>query len=153
MWAQYIRHHCGFRTVYRLSRYGQWHPGMFCCNDRTGWSLGTVGVGDCGGTQPGALGMLVSIFAVWCVNDLRSRCEVLEMKWRPQNVRWSRTSRRTRNGAENVHTCLWQKEFLTAGSASAGGSWEVPYDRQRPLLLAFWCCALYVALLLAHAWS
>jgi biopolymer transport protein ExbB/biopolymer transport protein TolQ len=102
---------------------------------------------------PGAMGIVVSILAVWCFYYVRSRFKVHETEMS--------------NAKLEAVTCLtahpqWRGQFehssattriFAVGDASAGRSWEVPYDRQRPLLLAFWCCALYVALLLAHAWS
>jgi biopolymer transport protein ExbB len=101
----------------------------------------------------GAIGIVVSILAVWCFYHVRSRFKVLENEMT--------------NAELEAASCLeahpeWREQFehssattriLTVGDAFAGRSWEVPYDRQRPLLLAFWCCALYVAFLLAHAWS
>jgi biopolymer transport protein ExbB len=101
----------------------------------------------------GAIGIVVSILAVWCFYHVRSRFKVLENEMT--------------NAELEAVSCLeahpeWREQFehssattriLTVGDAFAGRSWEVPYDRQRPLLLAFWCCALYVAFLLAHAWS
>lgn len=101
----------------------------------------------------GAIGMVVSILAVWCFYHVRSRFKVLENEMT--------------NAELEAVSCLeahpeWREQFehssattriLTVGDAFAGRSWEVPYDRQRPLSLAFWCCALYVAFLLANAWS
>ena len=101
----------------------------------------------------GAMGIVVSILAVWCFYYVRSRVKVLETEMS--------------NAELEAVTCLkahseWRGQFehssattriFTVGDAPAGRNWEVPYDRQRPLLLAFWCCALYVAFLLAHAWS
>ncbi len=102
---------------------------------------------------PGAMGIVVSILAVWCFYYVRSLFKVLETEMS--------------NAELEAVTCLkahpqWREQFehlsvaariYAVGDAPAGRSWEVPYDRQRPLLLAFWCCALYVAFLLAHAWS
>jgi hypothetical protein len=50
--------------------------------------------------------------------------------------------------------CSPQASKRRAADASAADTWEVPYDRQRPLLLAMWCCALYLAYVLARGvWS
>jgi biopolymer transport protein ExbD/biopolymer transport protein ExbB/TolQ len=101
----------------------------------------------------GAMGTVVSILAVWCFYCVRSRFKVLETEILSAEL--------------EAVTCLnahpqWREQFeqpsatttiFTGGDASAGRSWEVPYDRQRPLLLAFWGCALYVMFLLAQAWS
>jgi biopolymer transport protein ExbB/TolQ/biopolymer transport protein ExbD len=102
---------------------------------------------------PGAMGIVVSIIAVWCFYYVRSHFKMLETEMS--------------NAEFEAVACLeahpeWREQFehssattriLTVGDAFAGRSWEVPYDRQRPLLVAFWCCALYVAFLLARAWS
>jgi biopolymer transport protein ExbB/TolQ/biopolymer transport protein ExbD len=101
---------------------------------------------------PGAMGIVVSILALWCFYYVRNRFKVLESEM---------------SGAElEAITCLkirpqWREQLehssattriFVVGNAVADRSWEVPYDRQRPLLLAFWCCALYVVFLLARAW-
>lgn len=101
----------------------------------------------------GTIGIVVSILAVWCFYRVRSRFKVLETEMS--------------NAELEAVTCLkahpqWREQFehssvatriFGVGDASAARSWEVPYDRQRPLLLAFWCCALYVVFLFARAWS
>jgi biopolymer transport protein ExbB/TolQ/biopolymer transport protein ExbD len=101
----------------------------------------------------GAIGIVVSILALWCFYYVRGRVKVLETE--------------ISNAELEAVTCLkahpeWREQFehssattrlFTVGDASAGGRWEVPYDRQRPLLLAFWGCALYVMFLFAQAWS
>lgn len=101
---------------------------------------------------PCTFGIVVSIFAVWCFYYVRSRFKVLETEM-------------SNAGLEAI-TCLkahpqWRGQpelssaatgMFTVTDAPAGRSWEVPYDRQRPLLLAFWCCVLYVVFLLVHAW-
>lgn len=101
----------------------------------------------------GAMGIVVSILAVWCFYYLRSRCKVHEAEMS--------------NAELEAVTCLkahleWREQFEHSSAATrnfgvadafAGRNWEVPYDRQGPLLLAFWWCALYVAVLLALAWS
>ena len=102
---------------------------------------------------PGAMGIVVSILALWCFYYMRNRSKVLETEMSSAEL--------------EAITCLkahpeWRGRFesspsttriFTAGNPSAARIWEVPYDNQSPLLLAFWCCALYVAYLLAHAWS
>jgi len=99
----------------------------------------------------GAMGIVVSIFAAWCFYFVRSRFKVLATEMS--------------NAELEAITCLkahpqWREQFEHSSTAtkifpgwdaSASRSWEVPYD-QRPLLLAFWCCALYSAFLLARAW-
>lgn len=100
-----------------------------------------------------AIGMAVAVPAVWCRNYLYDRWEVLESEMA--------------NAALEAATCLgthllWRNQpgydeggpFL-APRASASGSWEVPYDHQRPLLLAVGSCALYLIFVLAQGiyWS
>ena len=101
---------------------------------------------------PGAMGIVVSILAVWCFYYVRSRFKVLESEMS--------------DAALEAVTCLkadpqWRGQLahssattgiFAVGNAAADRGWEVPYDRQRPLLLAFWCCTLYVVFLLARAW-
>jgi biopolymer transport protein ExbB len=102
---------------------------------------------------PGAMGMVVSIFAVWCFYYVRSRLKVLETEMSNaelEAVTYLKGHPQWRGQFEHSTTTT---RIFTVGDASAGRSWEVPYDRQRPLLLAFWCCGLYVAFLLAHGWS
>jgi biopolymer transport protein ExbB/TolQ/biopolymer transport protein ExbD len=131
--------------------------GILGCFVGTGGSragaLARVASGIAEALLPGAMGIVVSIIAAWCFYHVRSRFKVLENEMT--------------NAELEAVSCLeahpeWREQFehssattriLTVGDAFAGRNWEVPYDRQRPLLLAFWCCALYVAFLLAHAWS
>ncbi len=91
----------------------------------------------------GAMGIVVSILAVWCFYYVRHRSTVLETEM---------------SNAELVAvSCLkahpkWREQLehssavgmFPVADAFAGRGWEVSYDRQRPLLLAFCCCALYV---------
>jgi biopolymer transport protein ExbB/TolQ len=97
----------------------------------------------------GAMGLLVSILAVWCFSYLHSRLEMFE--------------REMSNAELEAVTCLeahpqWRKRFeqsyparriFAAPDASVARTWEVPYDRHRPLLLGMWCCALYLVYVLA----
>jgi biopolymer transport protein ExbB/TolQ/biopolymer transport protein ExbD len=103
----------------------------------------------------GAMGLLVSILAVWCFNYLHSHIEVFE--------------REMSNAELEAVTCLeahphWRKRFeqsyparriLAVPDASVVRNREVPYDRHRPLLLAMWCCVLYLVYVLARGvyWS
>ena len=102
---------------------------------------------------PGALGIVVSVIAVWCFYYVRSHFKMLETEMSNaelEAVTCLKVHPQWRGQLEHSTTTT---RIFTVGDASAGRSWEVPYDHQRPLLLAFWCCALYVAFLLAHAWS
>jgi len=96
----------------------------------------------------GAIGVLVSVLAVWCFNFLRSRVAVLESEMS--------------NAELDTISCLrthpqWRGQFeqsrgagttSAVADAPAARSREVPYDRQRLVLLAMWCCALYLAYIL-----
>ncbi len=101
----------------------------------------------------GPIGIVVSILALWCFYYVRGRVKVLETE--------------ISNAELEALTCLkshpqWREQFqhsfattriFAVGNAAADRSWEVPYDRQRPPLLAFWCCALYVVFLFVRAWT
>lgn len=96
----------------------------------------------------GAIGVLVSVLAVRCFNFLRNRVEVFESEMSNEEL--------------EVITCLgahpqWREQFeqsrgagmaSAVADASAARSREVPYDRQRLVLLAMWCCAFYLAYIL-----
>jgi len=101
----------------------------------------------------GAMGLVVSIVAVWCFYYVRSQFKRLEIEMARAEIEaitYLKTHPQWRGKSEDSSATT---RILTAGSGFAGRNWEVSYDRQRPLLLAFWCCAGYVAFLLAHAWS
>jgi len=100
-----------------------------------------------------AMGLLVGIPAVWCRNYLCDRIEVFESEMS--------------NAALEAVTYLnahsqWRDQPQLSGVEATGfvfdpsqnpgaRSWEVPYDRQRLLLLAIWSSFLYFALMLASA--
>ena len=101
----------------------------------------------------GAMGIVVSILAVWSFYYVRRRCKVLETEMSDaelEAIAYLKAHPEWRGRFESSPSTTI---VFTAGDASAGRRWEVPYDRHRPLLLAFWCCALYVIYLFAHAWS
>jgi biopolymer transport protein ExbB/TolQ/biopolymer transport protein ExbD len=100
----------------------------------------------------GALGIVVSIVAVWCFYYVRSRSKVLETEMSNAEVEAVTYLKAHPQWREQLEPSFAATGMFSVADASAGRSWEVPYDRQRPLLLAFWCCALYVAYLLAQAW-
>jgi biopolymer transport protein ExbB/TolQ/biopolymer transport protein ExbD len=102
---------------------------------------------------PGAMGIVVSILAVWCFYHVRSRFKVLENEMTNAELEAITCLKAHPEWREQLEHSFAATTIFDEWDASAGRSWEVPYDRQRPLLLAFWCCALYVAFLLAHAWS
>jgi biopolymer transport protein ExbB/TolQ/biopolymer transport protein ExbD len=101
----------------------------------------------------GTMGMVVSILAVWSFYYLRSRIKVLETEMSNAELEAVTCLKAHPQWRGRLEHSTATTGIFTGGDAFAGRSWEVPYDRQRPLLLAFWCCALYVAFLLAHAWS
>lgn len=101
----------------------------------------------------GAMGMVVSILALWCLYYVRSQFKVLEIEMSNAELEAITCLKAHPHWREQSERSSAPTRIFAVGDASAGRSWEVPYDRQRPLLLAFWCCALYVAFLLAHAWS
>ena len=96
----------------------------------------------------GAIGVLVSVLAVCCFNFLRSRVDVFESEMS--------------NAELDAITCLgahpqWREQFEQSpgagttsalADASAARFREVPYDRQRLVLLAMWCCAFHLAYIL-----
>jgi biopolymer transport protein ExbB/TolQ/biopolymer transport protein ExbD len=102
---------------------------------------------------PGAMGIVVSILAVWCFYHVRSRFKVIENEMTNAELEAITCLKAHPEWREQLEHSFAATRIFDEWDASADRSWEVPYDRQRPLLLAFWCCALYVAFLLAHAWS
>jgi biopolymer transport protein ExbB/TolQ/biopolymer transport protein ExbD len=101
----------------------------------------------------GAMGIVVSIVAVWCFCYVRSRVKVLETEMSNAELEAVACLKAHPQWREQFEHSSAATRIFSVGDASAGRSWEVPYDRQRPLLLAFWCCALYVVFLFARAWS
>jgi biopolymer transport protein ExbB len=101
---------------------------------------------------PGAMGIVVSILAVWCFYYVRSRLRVLESEMSDAEVEAVTCLKAHPQWREQLEHSSATTRIFAVGNAAADRSWEVPYDRQRPLLLAFWCCALYVVFLLARAW-
>jgi biopolymer transport protein ExbB/TolQ/biopolymer transport protein ExbD len=101
----------------------------------------------------GAMGIVVSILAVWCFDYVRSRFKVLEIEMSNAELEAITCLKAHPQWREHLEHSFAATRIFDVWDASADRSWEAPYDRQRPLLLAFWCCALYVAFLLAHAWS
>jgi hypothetical protein len=97
------------------------------------------------------MGIAVAIPVVWCRNYLRDRVEVLE-------------SEMSNAALETVtylhaHCAFRQRPERSAAATSlifrvspdwAARSWEIRYDRQRPLLLAMWGCMFYIAFILAQ---
>jgi hypothetical protein len=102
---------------------------------------------------PGAMGIVVSIIAVWCFYHVCSRFEMLETEMSNAELEAVSCLEAHPEWREQLEQSSVTPRILTAGDAFAGRSWEVPYDHQRPLMLAFCCCALYMAFLLARAWS
>ena len=91
-----------------------------------------------------AMGVVVAVFAVWSRNYLLRSMELFESEMSNaalETVTYLNAHREWRNQPEYATT---SKGSLFAADASAVPSWEIPYDRQRALLLALWCSALYV---------
>jgi hypothetical protein len=93
----------------------------------------------------GAMGLLVSVFAVWCFNYLRSRFEVFENEMSRAELEAVACLKAHPQWREQFEHSSAAKRIFAVADASAACTWEVPYDRQRPLLLAMWCCALFLA--------
>jgi len=100
----------------------------------------------------GAMGIVVSILAVWCFYYVRSRFKVLESEMSDAELEAVTCLKAHPQWRGRLEHSSATTRIFAVGNAAADRSWEVPYDRQRPLLLAFWCCALYVVFLLARAW-
>ena len=101
---------------------------------------------------PGATGMVVSILALWCFYYMRRRFKVLESQMSDAQLDAITSLKAHPQWREQLVPSSATTRIFADGNAAADRSWEVPYDRQRPLLLAFWCCALYVVFLLVRAW-
>jgi biopolymer transport protein ExbB/TolQ len=98
----------------------------------------------------GAMGLLVSLLAVWCFNHLRCRFEAFESEMSTaglQAITYLKAHPQRREEFEQSFIPV--KVFGVGNTARA---WEVPYDRQRPLLLALWCGALYLAYAMVQSW-
>lgn len=101
----------------------------------------------------GAMGTVVSIVAVWCFCYVRSRFKVLETEMSNAELETATCLNAHPQPREQFEHSSAATGIFSAMDASAGRIWEVRYDSQRSLLLAFWCCALYVLFLLVFAWS
>jgi len=96
-----------------------------------------------------AVGLFVGILAVWLHNYLWRRVEIFrsEMLQAEANILDALKSHLEWR-CEREHTAgktNWG--FLTAEVPS----WEVSYDRQRPLFLAIWSCGIFLTILLLRA--
>ena len=100
----------------------------------------------------GAMGIVVSIFARWCFYYMRNRSKVLETEMSNAEVETISCLKAHPQWRGQLEHSSATSGIFSAANASAGHTWEVPYDRHRPLLLAVWCCVLYVAFLFAQAW-
>lgn len=98
----------------------------------------------------GAMGLLVSLFAVWCFNYLGGRFEVFENEMSTAGLEVVTYLKAHPQRREQFEQSFATKKVFAVGNAAR--TWEVPYDRQRPLLLAMWCCALYLAYVLVLSW-
>ena len=99
-----------------------------------------------------AMGLLVGIPAVWCRNYLCDRVEGFEIEMSNaalEAVTYLNTHRRWRDQPQHPPTGAAGRVFDPSQNPAAR-FWEVPYDRQRALLLAVWSGALYFVLILAQ---
>ncbi len=90
----------------------------------------------------GAMGLLVSILAVWCFNYLHSRIEVFEGEMSNAELEAVRCLEAHPQWRKRFEQSYPVRRILAMPDASVVRNWEVPYDRHRPLLLAMWCCVL-----------
>jgi biopolymer transport protein ExbB/TolQ len=99
-----------------------------------------------------AFGLCVAILAVWFHNYLSRRVEILvsEMLQAEATILQSFKAHPAWRDVRGhtVGTSRWA--FLTLETPR----WEVSYDRQRPLLVAVWGCAIFlvIVLLLSSTW-
>ncbi len=93
-----------------------------------------------------AMGLLVAVLAMWCRNYLRDRTEVFRSEMSNATlgvVMYLNAHRQWRNQLE--HSAAGAMDSVSV-LAEVTAAWEVPYDRQRLLLLAIWLYWLYIAL-------
>jgi biopolymer transport protein ExbB/biopolymer transport protein TolQ len=104
-----------------------------------------------------AMGLVVAVPAVWCHNYFRTRVEGFKSEM--SNAALETTTFlnahpewRSRSGQPIPKV---SDLFLDTPDAPRAHTWEVPYDHQRALLSAMWCCALYLAFFFARGmyWS
>ena len=97
-----------------------------------------------------AMGLLVAVFAMWCRNCHRNRIEVFQAEMSNAAIETI--------ASLNAHPlCRIHPEHSAVGTINSvpvvaevtdARSREVPYDRQRTLLLAIWTYWLYIILIL-----
>lgn len=98
-----------------------------------------------------AMGLLVGTAAVWCRNYLCGRVEIFESEMSNASLEaityltaheeWRKAPQHLADGDEGL---------FGGPNNSAAHLWEVPYDRQRGLLLAMWLCVLFLAFTLVR---
>jgi len=95
----------------------------------------------------GAMGLLVSVFALSCLNYLHRRLEVFQCEMSIAHF----------DLFEEINAHPQWRESLRASLASKGAiasefvtGWECPYNRQRALAMVMWACVMYVAYVMAH---
>ncbi len=102
-----------------------------------------------------AMGLLVAIFATWSHNYFCRRVETLESGMSNAALELVTYFRRhPQHRHPYRHPCQFEHSVAGVGSslfgeppAAPARTWEVPYDRQRALLVWIWFSALYLALL------
>jgi biopolymer transport protein ExbB/TolQ len=90
--------------------------------------------------------LLVAIPAVWCHNYLRIRFDLFKSEMSNAGLE-ATTYLHAHRQWHNHPACsvLGTKSFALIADGSARRSWEIPYDRQRCLLLGIGLCAVYLA--------
>ena len=108
-----------------------------------------------------AMGLLVAILATWSHNYFSRRMETLERGMSNAALELATYFRRHRQ-YRHRHRSEFEHSVAGVGrslfgepEAALARSWEVPYDRQRALMVWIWFSALYLALLFARGmyWS
>jgi len=98
---------------------------------------------------PTALGLSVGIIAVWFHNHLSRRVELIGsdmLQAENDLLDLLKTHPKWRHERHGLQAKRSQTLFTTEVPW-----WEVPYDRQRPLLIQVWGCAAVLAILLLHS--
>jgi biopolymer transport protein ExbB/biopolymer transport protein TolQ len=104
-----------------------------------------------------AMGLLVAVLAVWSHTYFRNRVESFESGMSNATlglVTYLHAHHQYRNPPE--HSVVGANGLLLgAPRPPATRSWEVPYDRQRALMIWIWFCTLYLAFLFGRGiyWS
>jgi biopolymer transport protein ExbB/TolQ len=113
--------------------------------------IGMVAGGLAAALMTSAMGLITGISAVWCRNYLCERMEVFDSEMSNaalEAVTYLNAHREWRDHPQGSRVGATGLVFDIPQTAGAR-SWEVPYDRQRFLLLAIWFGFFYFAFILA----